>query len=127
MASAFSIPRYPQSNSAMGAKVIPQYPPSIVSMIPTKRKYQTLEHPLKLFLYLKAFRNLRYKPVPCSQSCNDDNTQHFDGKNVTVCDVKPEDQTATLPIAAQGANADERETAGQRIEIINKVFNCDCT
>jgi len=39
---------------------------------------------------LKAFRNLRYKPVPCSQSCNDDNTQHFNGKSVTVWDVKSE-------------------------------------
>jgi len=41
------------------------------------------------------------------KSCNGDDTQCINGKNVPVCEVKPEDKTATLPIAAQAANADE--------------------
>jgi len=45
--------------------------------------------------------------VPYSQTCNDDDTQYFNGKNTTVCGVKPEINTATLPIAAPAANADE--------------------
>ena len=44
--------------------------------------------------------------MPCSQSCNDDDTQHFNGKAVTVSEVKSGIKTATPPIAAQAANAD---------------------
>ena len=58
-------------------------------------------------MYLGAFRNLIHKPVRYPQSCNDDGTQHPPGKNVPVCGVIPEVKAATLPIAAQAANADE--------------------
>jgi hypothetical protein len=63
--------------------------------------------------------DLSYKKSTAdSQSCNDDNTEHFNGKNAPVCGAILEDQPATLPIAAQAANADEGETAGQRIDIM---------
>ena len=45
--------------------------------------------------------------MPCSQSCNDDDTQYFNGKNTAVCGVKSEIETATPQIAAQAANAGE--------------------
>ena len=61
----------------------------------------------KALLVLESLLKLRYKPVPCSQTCNGDGKQHFNGKNDTVCDVKSGIEKAALPIAAQAANAGE--------------------